>query len=107
MVASSFNFYKISILFNIKIKPNIKYLIVRDLLAATKPSLRLGLSTFSFRLAAPSSPIGSSLSILGYRPTLYHIVLFHRLSYITYAQLACPLPYTLAICLTLIILFYF
>ena len=35
-----------------------------------------------------------------YCPTLCHIVLFHRLSYVTHARLACSLPYTLAICLT-------
>src|SRR6266581_1334562 len=85
--------------------------IVRDLLAAAKASPRLGLGT-SLKIPRACSPlvllIGSSLSLslslctrgIAY-PTLYHIVLFHRLPVI-HARLACSLPYTLAIRLTII-----
>ena len=50
------------------------------------------------RLAASFLPhrFVSLSPVLGYCPTYYHIILFHRLSYVIYARLACSLPYTQA-----------
>ena len=74
-----------------------------DILAWPRRPVR----TFNFSVTTPSLHaglqllIGSSLCTWGIAyPTLYHIVLFHRLPVI-HARLACSLPYTLAMRLTL------
>src|SRR6266568_226431 len=101
----TFNIYYLMTLYIISLSAfiNNKGFIVRDLLAAAKASPWLGLGT-SLKIPWACSPfvllIGSSLYTWGIAyPTLYHIVLFHRLLVI-YAQLTCSLPYTLAIRLT-------
>ena len=55
-----------------------------------------GIRQNTLRLAAPSSPISSSLYEGIAYPTLCYIVLFHRLSSVIYARLAYSLRYTLA-----------